>query len=111
MVGELDYVEKHVSVSEVAAAFVENGVRRMLVVDDAAEVLGIVTPTDLIRYAAGLAEMSGPDAPEGGRLAEDTVGSSLEELEIVGFEPPITGLDDEDDWDDDDEWVEGDDEV
>lgn len=52
-------VPKNEPISNIAQLFVEERARRIFVVDDdSGEVLGIVTPTDLVRYAAGVSELT-----------------------------------------------------
>lgn len=51
---------RHVSISEVARIFAEQRLKRVFLTDDDGQVLGVVTPTDLVRYTAGLSEIIGP---------------------------------------------------
>jgi predicted transcriptional regulator len=82
----VDYIDADATVTDVARAVAEDGVRRLLVVDESGMVQGIVTPSDLIRYAAGLSEYEGPSGGE---------GDEAEGLEVIPYGPEDTGEEDE----------------
>jgi CBS domain-containing protein len=54
-------VEDDTPASDVAVIFAREGVRRVFVLDDSGDAVGVVTATDMVRYVAGLFEESGID--------------------------------------------------